>query len=187
MRAKNLFILLSVFIIVSTAGFVMAIMSPKMAKIDKLETDLKVTTDKFQNATNAKNDVEHVRGRLKETELELATIKAHFIERKQLREVTEKIKTQTKKYSLSFDEFTPIFKAYSQNQSNGNVKALPFSIAVSGSYIMIGKFLDSWSELPFYMYPDELYLSQGNGRSNVLKANISGRLYVWSKEKQNGN
>jgi len=184
MTSKKLFIFLVVFFLCALVGATLFFLGPKFEQINSLKSQLNMTTDKFKNATHAKNDVKHVQKILKESEKKLESIKGHFIRRDELRSVTQKLKEQTKKFDLSFDEFTPIFTAYIENKFKGQVKALPFSISVSGNYFKIGKFLDSWQRLPFYMFSDEIYLLKRNRHGDVITANISGRLYAWAKEKQ---
>ncbi len=183
MNAKNIFVILALMIVLGIGGTIMFILNPKSDQINRLQSKLDITTSKFENATHAKNEVAHVREKLQQTNDQLANIRAHFIRRENLRDVTDALKVQTRKYNLSFDEFTPIFKAYLQDKSKGPMKALPFSISITGNYFKIGKFLDSWKAMPFFIFPDEIYLTKMEKRSDRLKANISGRLYAWAKEK----
>lgn len=178
MLTKNIFFGLLILLLAVIGGFYSFIYTPKQNDIVLLQKELKETVNKFNFAKKAENDLENIRVSLANEEAKLATVQNRFINKNILSDITMKIRRNTINSNLKLIDFTPIFKQYFADTSTTDVKALPFSITVKGRFLEIGKFIEGWDNLDFYMIPDEIYLNRITSNSNELEANITGHLYA---------
>jgi Tfp pilus assembly protein PilO len=180
MSTKNIFVLLLISFAVSLLVFNYAIYDPAEQEKELLQKQLLETENKFNNANHAKLELENIREKLNLENEKLEKIKLKFITKNELSSITFQMRDRTKKHKLKLIGFTPIFEQYFADTSKALVKALPFSITLSGKFIDIGKFIESWANFNFYIVPDEIHLVKMNNKTNNLEAVIVGRFYAWS-------
>ncbi|MCB0283674.1 MAG: type 4a pilus biogenesis protein PilO [Calditrichaeota bacterium] len=180
MLTRNLFFGLLLIVAVLIGSFYLLIYTPKQNNIDRLKQELNQTVNKFNSAKRAENDLENIRGSLTVEQNNLEKLSTRFIKKNNLSDITMKIRKNTRESNLELIDFTPIFKEYFSDTSTADIKALPFSITVKGRYLEIGRFIDGWENLDFFMIPDEIYLNRMSSSSNLLEANITGHLYAWA-------
>ena len=181
MSNKNIFIALFSVLITLVLVFQFLIYLPKDDEKEQLKADLKLTANKFNTAKLAEKDLENIRLKLHEQEKKLEAIKGKFIYKNQLRDITGRMQQITKGYNLRIADFTPELQSSFSDTSTVSAGPLPFSITVSGKYMDIGKYLESWSDLEFYIMHEEIFIRKKNPKQNILEAEIIGNLYAWSK------
>jgi Tfp pilus assembly protein PilO len=181
MSSRNVFILLITAFILLINGFLVFIYNPKQTDREQIQKKLQTTINNFNSAKHAEHDLENIREILILENAKLEKIKDKFISKNQLSEITLKLRDATKQNNLSLIDFTPVFQQYFADTTQSNVKTLPFSVTVRGKYTEIGNFIESWGEFNFYMIPDEIHIQRANSKSNSVEADITGRLYAWSK------
>ena len=183
MSSKNVFIILLVGFILSTIAYNYGFYIPIEEEQAAIEKQLRQTINKFNTASHAKQDLEHIREMLVDEKEVLSNIQSKFIKKSDLSSITFQMRDKTREHRLSLIDFTPVFKYYLADTSKFPVKPLPFSITVSGNFLDIGKFLESWENLDFYIIPDEVHLAKLNSKTNKLEAIIIGRFYAWAKDR----
>ena len=141
-----------------------------------------MSNKKFDNAKHALSELEKIEVDLLKQNEELKKINDRFIKKDQLSTITVKIRNITRDSNLKLLDFTPLFKIYFADTTSAPVKALPFSITVKGKFLDIGRFVENWKNLDFYMKPEEIVVDKLLSNSNELEANITGRLYAWSND-----
>lgn len=181
MSSKKVFIIVLLSAVVMVLGFNYSLLNPVENEKALLQKQLRETINKFNNANHAKRDLENLREKLMLENKKLDAIKNRFILKNELSAVTSQMRDMTKKHKLKLIDFTPVFKFYFADTSKTPVKALPFSITVTGKFINIGKFIESWDNFNFYIVPDEIHLIKMNSKTNNLEAMIVGRFYAWSR------
>ncbi|KAA3617283.1 MAG: hypothetical protein D8M58_03145 [Calditrichaeota bacterium] len=182
MSAKNIFIVLVLSLATVVVAFNFAIYNPAEEERLLLQKQLNKTVQKFKNASRAKKDLENIRERIDIENDRLSEIKKKFIEKNDLSNITLQIRERTNQHHLKLLEFTPVFKFYFADTSKSPVKSLPFSVIVTGKFIDIGKFVESWNDFDFYIIPEEIQIEKLNNKSNNLEAMIVGRFYAWAKD-----
>jgi Tfp pilus assembly protein PilO len=183
MSSKNVFIILLFGFIASAFAFNYGLYRPIETEQEAIENQLRRTIKKFNTARHAKRDLEHTREMLFHEKEILADIQSKFIKKGDLSSITFQMRDKTREYKLLLIDFTPVFKYYLADTSNSPVKPLPFSITVSGKFLDIGKFIESWEKFDFYIIPDEIHLSKFSSKTNKLEATIVGRFYAWEKDR----
>ncbi len=182
MTSKNIFLILLLGFVAIVFAFNFVIYSPIEQEQELLEKQLLETKNKFNNANHAKLDLKNIREKLANENNKLEDIKQKFITKSELSSITFKMRDRTREFNLKLIDFTPVFKFYFADTSKTPVKALPFSVTVSGKFVDIGKFIESWNSFNFYVVPDELEIVKMNNKTNKLEAIIVGRFYAWSKD-----
>ncbi len=179
MNAKNLFFIMLVgFTLIIISG-ILFYYNPATEKLAEVEKELKVNTSRFNNASHANRDITNVKLKYEERQESLRKIEKRFIYRKELGNITEKLQGHAQRYGLRLIDFTPIFRVYFADTSSSPVKRLPFTLTVSGSYLDIGRFLESWPDMEFFITSGQLYLGKTGKKSNRIEADITGLLYAW--------
>ena len=184
MLNRNIFIGLLSFCITALLVFYLFIYTPQEQKKTDINFELQATLKKFNKAKFAMTELNKIQAELVNQEKELNRFNARFIDRSQLTRITIKIRNFTQTYGLKLVDFTPLFNIYFADTSRVPIKALPFSITVEGKFLDIGEYLENWERQDFYMIPDEIFVKELSARTNVLEANITGRLYAWANNQE---
>jgi len=180
MLSRNIFIGLLLFCIVALIGFYLFIYAPQEQEKIDINSELQATLKKFNKAKLAMSELQKVQAELIHQEEELNHFNARFIDKNQLKSITINIRNFTQKYNLKLLDFTPLFSTYFADTSTAPIKTLPFTVTVQGKFFDIGRYLENWERQDFFMIPDEIFVKEISSRTNVLEANITGRLYAWS-------
>lgn len=182
MLNRNIFIVIILCCFLLISGFFVFIYNPKEEEQQNIKQALIETESKFHAATRAVNDLEKINILLAEQQESVNQTNSRFIRNEELSTVTVNIRNVTRVNNLKLVDFTPLFKNYFADTSTAAIKALPFSITVKGRFLDVGKFIDSWENLDFYMVPDEIFVQKPSNRSSEIEANITGRLYAWAND-----
>ena len=184
MITRNIFIGLLSFCLAALIAFYLFIYIPQEQEKTDINSELQATLKKFDKARFAMTELNKIQAELVNQEEELNRFNARFIDRSQLTRITIKIRNFTQKYNLKLVDFTPLFNIYFADTSRAPIKALPFSVTVEGKFLDIGRYLENWERQDFFMIPDEIFVNELSSRTNVLKANITGRLYAWANNQE---
>jgi len=184
MLTRNIFIGLLSFCIVALITFYLFIYTPQEQEKTDINSELQATLNKFNKAKFAMTELNKIQAELVNQEEELNRFNSRFIARSQLTRITIKIRNFTAKYNLKLVDFTPLFNIYFADTSRAPIRALPFSVTVEGKFLDIGKYLENWERQDFFMIPDEIFVKELPARTNVLEANITGRLYAWANNQE---
>ena len=78
-------------------------------------------------------------------------------------------------------DFSPAFDSYFSNSKYDRIIALPIELGVEGKYLDVGRFIENWDQLPFYLVADELSIERTEYDPRVLKAQVKSLLYTWNE------
>jgi len=184
MSSKQLFLVLIFVFVALVAAFQILIYNPKIDDRDQLKENIKQTASKFKDAKLAEKDLESIHFKLENEQENLEEIKDKFIIKNQLSDISLRMKEITSDYNLKLIDFTPAFQNYFSDTSKAPIKQLPFSITVSGKYLDIGKYLESWNQLEFYIIYKNISIEKKNPKSNIVESDITGLLYAWTKGRE---
>ncbi len=180
MTAQKLFVIMLLLLIVSGVLWFTFLYQPNAVQLKQYQIKLSEINDKLRSVKKAEGDIESMEQRLADVKSELDVIKSRFVDRKNLTQVTEVIKKSSAEYDLKITDFTPVLDSYFENEGNETVKALPIVITMEGRYLNIGRFLENWKNLKFYLIPKEVIIEKLNPESNILTATITTNLYTWN-------
>jgi Tfp pilus assembly protein PilO len=110
----------------------------------------------------------------------LEGVKAHFVHRENLSELIEKISRRSRDYNLEILDFSPVIDSYFSNSEEGIIKILPLAVTVKGQYLQIGKFIENFDKLDFYLIPQKILIEVLNSEKNILSATVTCNLYTWN-------
>lgn len=153
---------------------------PKSIKINQVKSRIKEVRNDLASASQATVDIENVEKKLLDEKRKLTAVKAKFVEKDGLASVSKKLGNFAKNYNLKLTDFAPVFDEYFNDTSKTMIKALPLAITVNGTYLDIGRFIENWENLPFYLEAKEVSIQRSAPVSNNLEATISSKLYAWN-------
>ena len=177
MSAQRLFIIFLVSFIALGVLWFSFIYSP--LQID--ETNAKIRFEEVSSKLKyARRDLGMIENRLDKKKEALADVKTRIVDRKNLSNITEALRNRAQDFKLEITDFTPVLENYFETTGNSQVKPLPLVITVSGRYLQIGKFIESWDNLNFYLTVHEIIVEKLDVHSNELTATITCNLYTWN-------
>jgi Tfp pilus assembly protein PilO len=153
---------------------------PKSIEIQKTKLKIKEMRHELASASQANVDIQNIENRLLEEGKSLEEVRSKFVEKDDLASVSRKIEDFARKYDLRLIDFAPVFEDYFADTSKTIIKALPLAITVRGRYLDVGKFIENWEQLPFYLEPKGIVIQRLAANSNDLKATITSELYSWN-------
>ena len=154
---------------------------PKSVQIDQLKSQINEMKNNLASASQANVDLENIENKLVDEKSKLEEVNARFVEKEDLASVSKKLGAFAKNYNLKLTDFAPVFEDYFADTSKTVIKSLPLAITVQGAYLDIGRFIESWGNLPFYLEAHEISIQRSKPVSNVLEATISTKLYSWNR------
>ncbi|GAB4333800.1 MAG: hypothetical protein Kow0037_12150 [Calditrichia bacterium] len=178
---KTFFIILGVFAVISI-GWYLLLAAPLSKRSSEYEQQLKSIHEKLRGAQRAEMQLKSISRQLEDKKKELADIKARFVDRKQLSNVTQSIKKAAEKFDLEVTDFSPVLDVYFDQSGSGAVKPLPIAITVVGGYLKIGRFIENLKDLDYYMIPQDCVIEKYEPESNDLLATITCNLYTMDGE-----
>lgn len=156
--------------------------NPQNNELKEIENQVNLTFAKLKSAQKAQLDLSSIQQRLTQEQMDLENVRSKFLRKNELEKATSRTDALAKKYKLTLKEFSPVLENYlASSDASQMIKGYPLVITVEGRYIDIGKFIDGWNDLPFYMIPEEIKLKRLDEKSNDLRAMISGVLYAFNK------
>ncbi len=152
---------------------------PQIDTLAKLETQLMDFNSKVHMAQSAKINLVNMRNRYQTEQDRLQKEKSKFVRKQDLGKVTKALQDLAKKYDLKLVDFSPGFRDYFEKQDE-KIIPLPLSITLVGRYLSIGKFLEEWENLPFYLIPVSIILEKSDENGYDIQAVIESKLYTWN-------
>lgn len=180
MLRKKFSYILSVLLIAILVMWFIFFYYPKSIEIDKIKFQIREMRNDLASASQANVDIEKIENRLLEEQKAFEEARSRFVERDDLAKVSRKIDEFARGYNLRMTDFAPVFEDYFADTSKNVIKVLPLAITVRGKYMDIGKFIENWGSLPFYLEPKGILIERFTQTSNDLKATISSQLYSWN-------
>lgn len=179
MSAKRGFLILLMLQIVAFSLWYVFLYQPGAVQLSQLQRQVEEARTQVKNANHAQVDLSNIQKRLENEKQEVIALKKRFADRNNLSEVTIAMQNEARRFHLELTDFAPVLETYFADTTTSEVKALPLAITVSGSYINIGRYIESWGSLPFYVVPEEIVVEKVDENSNELQAVVTGKLYCW--------
>ena len=173
-------VVLTVFLLAVLSVWFILFYYPKSVQINQIKSRIKEIRNELVSASRANVDLENVEKKLLDERNKLEEVKARFVEKDELASVSKKLGDFAKDYNLRLTDFAPVFDDYFADTSKTVIKALPLAITVTGAYLDIGRFIENWENLPFYLEADAISIQRLTPVSNNLEATISSKLYSWN-------
>ncbi|APF19325.1 hypothetical protein Calab_3632 [Caldithrix abyssi DSM 13497] len=149
-------------------------------RLTLLDVELLEVRNKVNMASNAKSNLENIKKRFEQEQIQLEKEKAKFVRRENLGQVTERLQSLAEKYNLKLVDFSPGFKDYFE-QKDKKIIPLPLTITLVGQYLAIGKYIEQWQELPFYILPQSIIMERLDENGYDVQAVIDTKLYTWNE------
>ncbi|GAB4371669.1 MAG: hypothetical protein Kow0042_14560 [Calditrichia bacterium] len=178
MTVQRIFIALLIIFTLSCVLWYVLVYQPLVGEELQKKKQLAELHNQLKQARVAEKDLEAVQSRFKEKEKELAEVKSRFIDKKDLSRVTDALRKSAERFDLKIVDFTPVLDSYFNDNGKGKIKPLPIMLTVRGRYIQIGKFLEEWHSLDFYLVPYQIFLEKMEANQNTLRASIMSNLYT---------
>lgn len=180
MLRKKFSYILSVLLLAVLVAWFMFLYHPKSIEINDIQLRIKEMQDNLVSANKANIDIENMEKKLLDGNQRLEEVKTRFVEKEDLTRVSKKLEGFAKDYDLRLVDFAPVFEDYFVDTTKTAIKALPLAITVRGNYLNIGRFIENWGKLPFYLEASGIALQRAKPTSNNLEATISSKLYSWN-------
>jgi Tfp pilus assembly protein PilO len=177
---KKIFIIQLVALILVGAGWYFLWFERQEKKLLSEQGKLEQISDKLKNARNANINIRHIEEKFKEQQARLDQEKSKFIRKDQLTIVTSSMNSFAGQYDVRLMDFTSTDENFMLSGQTTKVIALPIMITVHGDFINIGRYIENWPTLPFYVIPEMITISRLQEGQNLLQAQISARLYTWN-------
>lgn len=178
---KKIFIVLCCILIFGFLGWRIFIDQRQSEYLDKVNNELQEYIEKLSSARNAKMNLEQVRKTFEVEQKNLARAQGRFINKNDLSAVAQNLNKYADTHKIKLMDFAPVLDKYFSEISDAKIITLPINIAVHGRYLDIGKFIEKWSELPFYLIADEISIYRVGPNQNMLRAEIMAKLYAWNE------
>lgn len=179
MSKKKFYTLLVAYVILFFAWY-MFIYLPQVQKLEEVNVKLNEVSQQVSMARNAQINLNNIKKHFNKEQLRLQEEKAKFVKRDQLGKVTKELRNLAKKYNLKLVDFSPGLKDYFAATGEAIVP-LPLSITFVGRFISIGKFIEEWKSLPFYLIPEEMTMERLDKNGYDIQAVIEAKLYTWNE------
>lgn len=181
MGALKTFFIIVFLILVLTSAWYFVFYHPIQQEENQVKARIETIAEKLKNAQFAQRDLKAIDQRFAKSKAELEEIKGHIVDRDNLGQVMERLQQASEKFDLEFEDFSPVLESYFQATGNERIKPIPIVVTVKGRYLNIGKFIEYWQKLDFYLKEQEIIIEKLNPKSNDLTANVTCILYTWNK------
>jgi Tfp pilus assembly protein PilO len=166
--------------VVGTVLWYVFIYIPLSGEIKTSKILLAGLNQKLRSVRQAESQLKNVEDRLMNAKMDLDVVKAHFVHRKNLADIIKKIRRVSENFNLYVTDFSPVIDSFLENKEDGIIKILPVAVTIKGRYLQIGKFLENFDNLDFYLTPQKITIEKLNLASNELTATITCNLYTWN-------
>ncbi len=180
MNPKKLFFILATLFTASVVLWYVFLYRPNSQRIQVLDSQLKQTFAQLKSANHAKVDMKNIELRLEKEKKNLENLKKRFVDKNNLTEVTITMKHFASRYGLELVDFAPVLENYFSQNPKSRVLPLPLAITIKGDYIQMGRFIEDWQKLPFFIIPEEIVVEKPDENKNDLQAVVTGKLYCWN-------
>ncbi|MBD3223584.1 MAG: type 4a pilus biogenesis protein PilO [Caldithrix sp.] len=181
MKIKRVFAALIGMLILVIVGWYLILHRPMQKEINKTQVKIDNLLEKLQKARKAQINLKVAKTRYEQGQQDLRRARERFISKEELSIVTKDLDKHAKKYRLDMANFSPRLSSYFKESSNEKVSTLPVEMEVMGDYLNIGRFIESWEELPFYITHEEISIEYME-KEKTLKAVILANLYTINKD-----
>ncbi len=178
MAKRRFYIVLFIYIIFIFIWYFFINM-PQVQNLNQVNLKLNEISQQVSVARRAQINLKQIKQRFQKEQEQLQQEKEKFIRKDQLSKVTQELRKLAEKYNLKMTDFSPGFNDYFDKQKK-TIVPLPISISFIGRYLQIGKFLESWSTLPFYLVPQEVTLQKLDKNGYDIQAIVEAKLYTWN-------
>lgn len=180
MLKRKFSIILSVVLLAVLVVWFIFFYYPESIEINQLKSKIKEIRNDLASASQANIDIENIEKKLLSERNRLEEIRIKFVNKDDLAKVSRQMGAFAKNYNLKLTDFAPVFDDYFTDTSKTAIKVLPLAITISGNYLEIGRFIENWDKLPFYLEAKEISIRRVTPFSNNLEAIISSKLYAWN-------
>jgi len=180
MSSKRLFLILILILLAGGILWYSFAYVPHATKIQSLNIQLKEAFSRLKSANRAKVDLKNIEVRLQKEKENLEILKKRFVDKKNLTDVTITMKNFAARYNLELVDFAPVLENYFSQDQKKPVLALPLAVTIKGDYVQMGRFIEDWQKLPFFIIPEEIVVEKPDEDSNDLQAVVTGKLYCWN-------
>ena len=177
---RKIFIGIIIVFVVSFSLWYILINYANEIELKKVSQELVVINAKLNNARHAQIDYANIQEKFEKDQERLQKERTRFVGKEELSDVTFRLKKFAQKYNLKLMDFAPELENYFAASPDDKIVALPIEIGVHGAYLDVGKFIENWHTLPFYLIPEEIEIKRENDKSNVLVASVTAALYTWN-------
>ncbi len=178
---RRIFLGLLLFLLVGSITWYIFSYQEQLLETQQAETKLQQILTKVRSARLAQSNMKTIEGQFKNQQINLEKERTRFMNKSDISNVTEKLKKFAVEYKVKLMDFAPRFEEYFTENPNMKIIDLPLEITVHGRYADIGRFIENFNQLPFYLIADELTIERVEEESNELKAQIITKLYTWNK------
>lgn len=178
---RKILIALIIFIVVGFLGWKIFIDMGQNTKLKEINSSLELSLRKVQSARYAKLNIDLMQKKYQIEKKNLAKKQARFIKKNDMSQVAKELRIFAEKYDLKLMDFAPLLDTYFSEMKSGRIVTLPINIAIHGRYLQIGKFIENWPQLPFYLIADEIEINRLEKNRNLLRAEIKAKLYAWNE------
>ncbi len=181
MTVQRVFLILTLLLITGSVCGYLFLYKPITIDLESKKTEYLDLNSRLKNAQQAKVSMQGITTRLQQAEDRLKETKSHFIRRTQLSEVTTALTRLAKKHNVRVKDFSPVLDTYFDDNGPQQIRPLTTFIIVTGSFLNVGRFIENWSDLEFYMVPDKVIFEKLDPASNDLTVTITTRLFTWNE------
>jgi len=181
MKERKIFITLFLLVTAGLVYWYFFVDYKQTQEIEQLNKALGVIIEKVENAKLAKDNIAKLEAEYKIEQKKLLLEKERFVNRNDLSVVTKTLKEYSEQNHLKLMDFAPAFASYFADSTTDKVVTLPIELSVQGKYFDIGRFIEGWEKLPFYLIARELIIERAEPKSNILNAKINAVLYTWNE------
>ncbi len=182
MSAQRVFIILFLLLISSIIYWYIFLYYPLTLDLEKAQHELKRLNSQIRNAKRAEKDLQIIEQKLREAENNLRMTKSRFVTQKDLSYVTKVLRKKAQDFDLKIADFIPVLDDYFEDKNNNHINSLPIIIKLRGRYLNIGKFIEKWPDLDFYLIAREISIEKEDSNSNELIATITADLFIYKDE-----
>ncbi len=179
MTKKKFYIIFSVYLLLLFVWY-MFIYLPQLQKLDTINIKLGEVSQKVAMARNAKVNLENIKKHFNQEQKYLQKEKERFVKREELGKVIVELRKLARKFNLKLVDFSPGLKDYF-TEKDQKIVSLPVSITFIGDFISVGKFMDAWREMPFYLIPEEVTMERVDKSGRDIQTVVQSKLYIWNE------
>lgn len=179
MTKKKFYIIFLTYIVLAVAWY-MFVYLPQLQNLEAINIKLGEVSQKVTMARNAQVNLENIKKHFNQEQEYLKKEKERFIKREELGKVIVELRKLAKKYNLKLVDFSPGLKDYF-TEKDQKIVPLPVSITFIGDFISIGKFMDAWRDMPFYLIPEEVTMERIDKSGRDIQTVVQSKLYIWNE------
>lgn len=181
MKEKKIFVVLVSILVLGFVSWYILINNSAERNLENVNEELSTIVQKVKTAKRAKRNIDNVQDRYELIQKKLEKQKSKFIRRNELSRVTSRMDEMAKEHNLKLVDFAPALENYFAKDKSAVIVTLPLVVTVEGNYIDIGRYLENWYKLPFYITTDEIELNRKKEKNTKLESKISAKLYTWNE------